>query len=59
MIVEELIGGSITSCFSGTVIEVVDSLFHLLPRDLPEIRLLRKELSKKSVGVFIDASLPG
>lgn len=57
-IVEHLVWREIIWCFSGTVIEVIDGLFHLLPRDLPEIRLLREELSKESIGIFIDASLP-
>jgi len=46
------------TCFPRTIIEVVDTVFHLLPRDLSEIRVLRKKLSKEAVGVFIDAALP-
>ena len=57
--VKELVGSLISACFSRTIIEGSDSLIHLLPGDLPEIGLLREELSQKSVGVFIDASLPG
>ncbi len=57
--VKELVGGLIPSCFSWTIIEEVDGLSHLLPGDLPKICLLGEELSQKSIGVFIDASLPG
>ncbi len=45
VIVKELVGGSIPAGFSRTIIEEVDGLVHLLPGDLPEIRLLGKELS--------------
>ena len=58
VIVKELVGGLISAGFSRTIIEEVDGLIHLLPGDLPEIGLLGEELSQKSIGVFIDASLP-
>ncbi len=57
-IVEELVGGLIPAGFSRTIIQEIDGLSHLLPGDLPKIRLLGEELSQKSIGVFIDASLP-
>jgi len=58
VIVKELVGSSIPSGFSRTIIEEVDGLSHLLPGYLPKICLLREKLSKEAVGVFIDASLP-
>jgi len=47
-IAEEFIRRSIVSCFSGTVIEVVDGLFHLLLRHRSEIRALRERNGVKS-----------
>ena len=59
VIIEEFVGRSIPTGFSGTVIQMLDGLLHLVPGDRPKIRALREKLSKESVGVFIAASLPG
>ena len=42
LIVEELVGRSIATGFPRTVIQIVDRLLHLLPRDLSEVRMLEK-----------------
>ena len=57
LIVEELVGTSIASCFSGSAIEVADCFLDLLPRDGAKICWFWKELSKAAIGVFIDTSL--
>ena len=46
LLVEELVGRSIATGFPRTVIQVVHGLVHLLPRDLSEVRVFRKKLSK-------------
>lgn len=59
MIVEDLIGNSVSPGFSWSLIEVGDGLMHLVPGDLPENCSFRKRRSQEAVGVLIDTPFPG
>ncbi len=59
VVVKELIERAIPSCFSRTIIQIIDRVLHLLPRDLAEVRALREKLAQETVGAFIDTPLPG
>ena len=45
--------------FAWTVIQLVHDLFNVLVRDVPETAALGKVLPDQTVGVFVQASLPG
>ncbi len=56
--VEELIGGLIPTGFPWPIIEMVDGVFHLLPRHRSEMRALREKLAQQAIRIFIDPALP-